>query len=210
MQKTIKTLLVFTLFSILLLFFRIHYTHSLFYGFLLWNLFLAFIPFVISIHISRLKNKIAQFILFPLWLLFLPNAGYIITDFLHLYQGKAMPIWYDFILILSFTITGMLFFFLSINEVFLYIKRQFSLKKAWFFTVFVFFLSSFGIYLGRYLRWNSWDIIYKPHFILYDISTRIIHPTHHPRTWMMTFSFGIFFSVLFFVLRKKKWIRVDY
>ena len=202
-MKYKKTLLYFSLQSILLLVLRIYLTGSLFYGFLLWNLFLAFIPYKISKQFALIENKFIRYSLLPIWLLFLPNAPYILTDFLHLFQGKAMPLWFDFILISSFTITGMLFFFLSINEVFLLIKQQFTNKIAWFFTIFVLFLSSFGVYLGRYLRWNSWDIIHKPHYIFYDVFTRIIHPTQHLRTWIVTIGLGSLLLIGFIVLSNK-------
>jgi uncharacterized membrane protein len=63
------------------------------------------------------------------------------------------------------------------------------------------FLGSFGIYLGRYLRWNSWDIINKPFQLMYDIGDRLINPFSHSRTWGMTLLFGLFLNILYFSFR---------
>jgi uncharacterized membrane protein len=196
-MKTSKIITLLGIYAILLVVFRVYFTKSVFYLFMVWNLFLAVIPYVISNYLKQVNNKYLLYVLFPIWLIFLPNAAYIITDLVHLHQGTLMPIWFDLLLILSFAITGMLLFFISLNDVFLLIKQHFSIKKAWFLTVFVLFLSSFGIYLGRYLRWNSWDIMHRPQLLLNDIFTRIIHPTHHPKTWGITFGFGFLFLLGF-------------
>ena len=200
-NKTSKIIILLCIYSLLLVVFRVYYTKSIFYLFMVWNLFLAIIPYVISKHLKQIKSKKTLYILFPVWLIFLPNAPYIITDFVHLHQGTQMPVWFDLVLILSFSITGMLLFFISLNNVFLLVEYHFSNKKAWFLSVFVLFLSSFGIYLGRYLRWNSWDIIHKPQFLLQDVLTRIIHPMHHPKTWGITFGFGFLFLITFIGFR---------
>ena len=102
-------------FSLALLTARIMYTGSFHYLFLAWNLFLAFIPFWISSMVVKIKNR-KWYFLIPtgiLWLLFLPNAPYIITDFIHLKGNKSAPLWFDLILIQSFAWTGLLFWVLS-------------------------------------------------------------------------------------------------
>jgi uncharacterized membrane protein len=124
-MKTSKIIILLSIYAILLVVFRVYFTKSVFYLFMVWNLFLAVIPYVISNYLKQVNNKYLLYVLFPIWLIFLPNAAYIITDLVHLHQGTLMPIWFDLLLILSFAITGMLLFFISLNDVFLLIKQRF-------------------------------------------------------------------------------------
>lgn len=200
-KKITQLVIILCTYSIMLVAFRVYYTKSPFYLFMLWNLLLAIVPYIISNVLKQATTKISFYLLFPIWLLFLPNAPYIITDLFHLKQGILMPIWFDLLLLISFSVTGMLLFFISLNDMFLLLKTRFSNKFAWFLSVFVLFLSGFGIYLGRYLRWNSWDLIHKPQLLLQDVFTRIIHPTQHPKTWGITIGFGLFFLITFYGFR---------
>ncbi|MEE9348524.1 MAG: DUF1361 domain-containing protein [Flavobacteriaceae bacterium] len=201
-DRTLKnSLALLCLYAISLVVFRVFYTQSDFYLFLIWNLFLAIIPFGITSFLTQVKSKLLNYLLFPIWLVFLPNAPYIITDLFHLQQGTSMPIWFDLLLILSFSISGMLLFFMSLNYMFVLIKNQLSKKTAWFISISILFLSAFGIYLGRYLRWNSWDLIHQPSVLFNDVLMRIIHPTQHPKTWGITLGFGFLFCIGFIIFR---------
>ena len=106
---------VLSIYCILLMLLRIKIANSFFYLFLVWNLFLAYIPFGISTIIKQndaiKESKFKFWSLCFAWILFLPNAPYIITDFVHLQQGKLMPYWFDLLLISSFTVNGMVLFF---------------------------------------------------------------------------------------------------
>jgi len=205
LTKTHTSIAILSFYCFFLILFRIKITNSFFYGFLIWNLFLAYIPFGISTILKEkttLQNSKFKFwILFTTWLLFLPNAPYIITDFVHLQQGKAMPYWYDLLVISTFALNGMLLFFISINDMHKIIQQKFSKTKAWFSTTMIFFLCGFGIYLGRFLRWNSWDIIHKPQLLIKDIIMPIINPTQHPKTWGVTLGFGLLFTISFFIFK---------
>lgn len=198
-------IVILSIYCISLLLLRIKIANSFFYLFLVWNLFLAYIPFFLSSIILQnkriKKSKIKFWSLFFIWILFLPNAPYILTDFVHLQQGKAMPYWFDLLLISSFSINGLILFFISINDIHKIIQQKYSTIKAWFLTTTIFFLCGFGIYLGRFLRWNSWDILQKPQLLITDIFTRIIHPTEHPKTWGVTLGFGLFFIINFMILK---------
>jgi uncharacterized membrane protein len=66
------------------------------------------------------------------------------------------------------------------------------------------FAASFGVYLGRFLRWNSWDIISHPFSLLHDIASRCLHPEDHPRTWGVTVLLGTFLSLVYFSLKELK------
>jgi len=137
---------------------------------------------------------------FVVWLSFLPNASYIITDIFHLKQQKVIPLWFDLLLVISFAVNGMLLFFLSINDMHRLLLIRVSRRVTWLVTILVLFLSGFGIYLGRFLRWNSWDVISNPQLLLVDIIERIKDPLSHPRTWGVTIGFGILFLLGYLLL----------
>ncbi|HZL11251.1 MAG TPA: DUF1361 domain-containing protein [Prolixibacteraceae bacterium] len=194
------TLVCFT-FSI----FRFVYTDTMIFMFLNWNLFLAFIPWALtSITVLKpniQKNKRTILSLMAFWLLFFPNAPYILTDLFHLRTESSMPIWFDLILILSFAWTGLLFGFLSLWDIERIMAHK--IKQPWnvFISIGLLFLGSFGVYMGRYLRWNSWDVIQEPFRLFYDIGDRLINPFEHPRTWGMTLFLGVFLNMIYWSFR---------
>jgi uncharacterized membrane protein len=112
-----------------------------------------------------------------------------------------VPIWFDLVLILSFAWTGLLFGFLSLYDIEKILRKYFSKPWVTFFSVGLIFLGSFGIYLGRYLRWNSWDMITEPYRILYDIKESITNPIANKRAWGMTFSMGMFLNIVYWSFR---------
>jgi uncharacterized membrane protein len=202
-DKLLLLIAISSIYSILLVALRIKISNSFYYTFLVWNLFLAFIPFGTSTLIKHSKwlqkSKYIFWSLLIIWLLFLPNAPYILTDLFHLEIGIAMPKWYDLLLVSSFAANGLLVFFVSINDIHQIVKERLSNFKAWIVTITVIFLSSFGIYLGRFLRWNSWDIIQKPELLFNDILMPFINPTQYPRTWGVTLGFGALFMISFMI-----------
>lgn len=198
-----KILNSLSLYATLLVIYRIYYTNSLFYSFMLWNLFLAFLPFLISEIIPLCSKKLLWFF-FPLWLLFLPNAPYLLTDIFHLQKGELMPMWYDLLMLLTFSITGMFLYFLSLLKMYVLISKIHSVTTANIILYGSIFLSSFGIYLGRYLRWNSWEILQNPTVLFQDVFNRIIHPENHLRTWGITIGYSILFVILFWFVKNIK------
>ena len=188
--------------------FRVFYSESKLFLFLNWNLFLAFIPWLLStlviIKPTLQNNKITLWVLLFTWILFFPNAPYILTDLFHLRGKSAMPLWFDLVLILSFAWTGLLFGFLSLWNIDNLLKKTFSKNTVIAIIIGLLFLSSFGIYLGRYLRWNSWDIMTRPFALLYDVADRFINPFAHPRTWGVTLFMGIFLNMMYWSFRLMK------
>jgi len=186
-------------------FFRVQYTHSRAFIFLNWNLFLAVIPWILS-SITVLNEKwrsnklLVAGTLFS-WLVFFPNAPYILTDLFHLSAGAAMPIWFDLMLILSFAWTGLLAGFMSLWDIEQILQQHLAKRFIPFVSIFLLFASGFGIYLGRYLRWNTWDILHHPNGLIRDIAHRFLHPFDHPRTWGVTFFTGLFLSLVYISFR---------
>lgn len=188
--------------------FRYVYSDTKVFLFLNWNLFLAFIPWALSsvvvIKPSLKKSRGVLFFLLAAWLLFFPNAPYILTDLFHLRLRSSMPIWFDLILILSFAWTGLLFGFLSLLDIERVLRDFVKPVYIPFISILLLFTGSFGIYVGRFLRWNSWDIVAEPFKLFYDIGDRFVNPFNHPRTWGMTIFMGIFLSIVYFSFRMVK------
>ena len=184
-------------FSIILLMIRMKLTHSFFYLFLVWNLFLAVIPFAISTYlISKSKlNKFVFLIWFSVWLLFLPNAPYIVTDLLHLKISETHMLWLDILVIMSFALNGLMLFYISIGDMKTILQTFINKKKANYIITILLFLSGFGVYLGRFLRYNSWEIISNPKYLFVDIINMVIKPFTYQEAWLFTILFGMFLSV---------------
>jgi uncharacterized membrane protein len=188
-------------FTISLLAIRIIMTGQLPYIFLAWNLFLAWIPFALSQRLISVKNRWKIFFLISAWLLFLPNAPYIITDFLHLRQRPPIPYWYDILLLFSAALNGLFLGLVSLLTVEKFLANRYGNKVSGILILCSFFLCAFGIYMGRYLRWNSWDIIVNPDDVAADISERIFNPFDHFGTWSVTFLFGSFFYIMYYSIK---------
>jgi uncharacterized membrane protein len=184
---------------------RFFYTGSRGYLFLLWNLFLAWIPFLIALVIRRgeegmRRPRFRLLLLGGIWLLFYPNAPYILTDFLHLQPRGESPFWFDMMLIASFAWTGLLLGFASLYLIQRLVEKYYGRAAGWAFVVVVSFLSSFGIYLGRFERWNSWDVVSDPRGIVRDIIPLLVDPFGHPRTVAITMVLAMFLLVGYFTL----------
>lgn len=193
-------------FSCLLLLIRITVTGSFAFIFLVWNLFLAFIPYWITAwaikNAAINKNKFKLTAMIAVWLLFVPNSFYIVTDLFHLYNRDTAPKWFDILMVFSFAWNGILFGIISIRRVeiiFLWKrKRSFSLLLVFV----VMWLGSFGVYIGRVLRFNSWDVITNPFSLLSDILNMIVHPFANFYSWGMTFCYSVFMTLLYYSIKK--------
>lgn len=184
------------LLSFFLLFTRVVYTQEDRFLFLMWNLFLAFIPLGIAYLIKNFRFFQRRLIYYPtlaIWLLFLPNAPYILTDLLHLQYTQGMAVWFDMTLILTFAWTGLVAGFFSLKWVHESIHERF-LGRAWLswsFAVLCVFASSYGIFLGRFLRWNSWDVLDSPGSLLREIVHSLTLKSELFHTYGFTLSFGV-------------------
>lgn len=199
-------LLVSSCFSCFLLLIRIVVTRSPAYIFLPWNLFLAFIPYWITWWMTRnagiIENKLKLLAALAVWLLFIPNSFYIITDLFHLTGIRSAPQWFDLLLIFSFAWNGILCGIISLRrvEIILVVIRG---KGFSLFVIFiVMWLNAFGVYIGRFLRYNSWDIITDPFSLAGDITTMVFHPFDNLYVWGMVSCYSIFMTLLYFTIKK--------
>ena len=193
-----------TIFSVTIWRVRSEYSGSGHYAFLVWNLFLAWIPFIISYFTYTITLKRKQiFLVIPVaaffWLIFFPNAPYILTDFQHLAnQWHDLPVWYDVMMLIWFAFTGLLLGMVSLFLMQDVVRREFGRWVGWGFVAMVAALSSLGIYVGRFLRWNSWDIFNNPKgMALYTIQS-----VQDPSLQSIGFVglFGAFFLFLYITL----------
>lgn len=206
-QNRLYLLLTFiftTILCVSLVAVRVHLTSRVTFVFLLWNIFLALIPYGISTLLvlfnNRIRNRWLILIPFAMWLCFFPNAPYILTDLFHLKQRQGIPYWYDLALILFFAWNGLMLGYASLFDIQMIITQRFSKVAGWIMAIASLILGSFGIYLGRYLRWNSWDVLSSPDALLFDIGTRVLHPTQHPATYGITIIFSIFLILGYILL----------
>ena len=157
-----------TIFSVAIWRVRTEFSGTVHYGFLIWNLFLAWIPFMIAYFTYTLTlNRKWIYVVIPIaaffWLIFFPNAPYILTDFQHLaYSSRDLPVWYDVMMLIWFAFTGLLLGMVSLFLMQEIIRREFGRWIGWTFVGLVASLTSAGVYMGRFLRWNSWDILRDP------------------------------------------------
>jgi uncharacterized membrane protein len=154
--------------------------YSLDFRFLVWNLFLAWVPLVLALFVYDAYRRGRSLLwLAPalvLWLLFLPNAPYIVTDFVHLSARTQAPLWFDGVELSAFAWTGMLLGFVSLYLVHAVLRDRFGAVAAWLVVLGVLALSSVGVYLGRVKRWNSWDLLTQPGQKLAELQAHAVDP----------------------------------
>ena len=198
-------------FSCLLVLMRMIVTGQPSYLFLPWNLFLAFLPWWIASVINReqviLRTKILLAISLGLWLLFIPNSFYIITDLFHLSKFRLAPAWYDLLMIFSFAWNGILFGIVSLWRIEKIIKIALGKNFSFLLVFAVMWLCAFGIYIGRFLRYNSWDVITDPFSLAGEILGMALHPFEYGYAWGMTICYAVFMTLAYLTTRKMSEIR---
>lgn len=164
-----------------LLVLRTSETGSSHYRFLIWNLILAWVPFLaaLALYDANRRGRLAglQLSLAAIWLLFLPNAPYIVTDFIHVGVIGGAPIWFDALLVATFAATGLLLGFGSLLLVQSVVARSAGAVWGWLMLVPVLLLCSGGIILGRVYRFNSWDALSRPEALLRVMTDRLADPS---------------------------------
>jgi uncharacterized membrane protein len=185
--------------------YRVFVTQSFRFEFIFGNLALAWLGLFFGwLLAKKLKNRSwlnwENILLTILWLIFLPNTWYVMTDFLHILPLGEVSQLYDIAMVSSLVITGFMLGFASLYLVHLELRKRMSENKSTLIVVLVILLSSFGIYLGRDLRWNSWDVITNPSSVILNVSDRVIDPLGHPRAINVTGLLFILISSVYFAL----------
>ena len=191
-KKILKTILMLTLLAGIMSLLRFFISGYSSYLWLNWNLVLALVPLPLAVFAIRTKKHWLAFVWIVLWLGFLPNAPYLVTDFIHLADvGPKSLLWYDALMIFVYSFVGVGSWIMS-----LHILRTHFKWKVWVVWL-IAFLTGFGIYLGRYIRFNTWNLITHPGDVLGKIGDVIIHPFNHEPAIMMTLTFSIVLSIIY-------------
>ena len=188
-----------SVFSILLTVVRVLVTGRSMFLFLWWNLFLAFIPWSIAtlVRVRQIQNRWILSLLLVCWIVFFPNAPYILTDLVHLQDDRSAPLWFDLMLLLSFGFAGMFYGFVSLHLLETRFLRTLSRLWSGVVSAGLIYIACFGIYLGRFLRWNSWNLVDSLGRVLIDIFARVADPLANRETWGFTLLFGTFLNLVY-------------
>jgi len=182
---------------------RVAYTGNDYYTNLVWNLFLAWIPFGVAMYVydgyRRGAGRAGLWAAGAVWLLFLPNAMYIVTDVKWLRYWAGAPLWYDAALVCAAASCGLLLGFMSLYLIQAVVRRTVGSGIAWSFAFAALALSAFGVYLGRFLRWNSWDVFTRPDVLAHRLLPHLAHPQDHPRALAVTVLFTAFLAMSYLV-----------
>jgi uncharacterized membrane protein len=209
-SATSKILLLCVVFTMSLLLVRMLYSQTFDYSFYGWNTFLAAIPYLISTQLIKLRKiRFAALLMLFIWLIFFPNAPYLVTDLLHYEERQPVPFWYDILLVVSATWNGLLLGLVSLMNVETFLARH--LKPVWV-TVCVFIsllLCSYGVFLGRFLRLNSWDIASTPIDLAYNSARHVLQPQRYTKLWVFTILLAVLLSLIYFTLKNLPKMREE-
>ena len=184
---------------------RVVHSGSWVYTFLVWNLFLAWIPLAFALvlwWVSQWPRRPwgLSMALLGGWLLFFPNAPYIVTDLMHVGAHHDVPLWYDAMMLFVFAWNGLLLGFVSLWIVHQIVERRLGVVAGWLMVASALVAGGFGIYLGRFLRWNSWDVVTMPHSLLANILDLLVNPLAYPHAFSVTVAFAGTLAVMYVTL----------
>lgn len=141
---------------------------------------------------NKARTPVVRWLVIGFTILFLPNAPYILTDLFHLSKNLLAPMWFDLVLILSFAVLGMLFFLLTFKQLLMIIRGKLGEYTTHFLKLLILFATGYGIYLGRYLRFNSWEVFSDPAELGYQIFNSIFNQACYKETFAVSITFAIF------------------
>jgi len=201
------TLLLASFVSIALYLYGAWRNQSWEFGYLIWNLFLAWLPLLFAgwlvLILKRKRWSSWEGIgVSLLWVLFLPNSFYMVSDFIHLQEVARVDVLFDAVMFASFIFVGVALGMSSLYLVHLQFRRRFSNGDTLAWLAVIFLLCGFAIYLGRDLRWNSWDVLTNPGGLLFDVSDRILHPHAYPQMFLTTTTFAVLIANLYMLVYK--------
>lgn len=193
-KKQNANLIVLGILSVALLLLRVKLTHDMYLLFLIWNLVLGYIPYFLSSEIKKtVPGTFKFYAIFFGWLLFIPNSFYLLTDFVHLHHFSDLQYLFDALLLTCFSITGFYIGISSMLHIHGLLEMKYSGKKCRRLLIALCYLISFGVFLGRILRFNSWDILSNP----LKLFLTILKSLGNASTFEFTFLFGTFILMVY-------------
>lgn len=191
--------------SVWLLVVRTLSTDSFEYWYLVWNLFLAWVPVGFAVWLAHRLNasKLATWrngLITLAWLLFLPNSFYLVTDLIHLKQTYDIDYLFDVVMFGHFIMNAYVAGFIAVYLVHRQLERVMGALRSLFLILGVFVLSGYAIYLGRVLRWNSWDVLINPAALLFDVSEGVVNPVTAAHIVFITSLFTILVGSLYAIV----------
>lgn len=173
------------------------------YWYLLWNLFLSWIPLILSLALlwclARWSwSRWTCIGLTVLWLMFLPNTFYMITDYVHIGDVVRTDIIFDTLMFSMIVFTSVAMGLTSLGLVHGELARRMPARGAWAIIFAILFALSFAVYMGRELRWNTWDLVLNPTGMLFDLSEIVLKPFAYPSMFVITSSFFVALSTLYY------------
>ena len=175
--------------------FRSLVTGSSRFYFMVWNLVLSLLSLAAaSVFVTfwtQAKSGLA-WVAFIVWLFLLPNTFYMLTDFVHVQDTGDINMLFDIVMIGFFAMNGFIHGLLSLYLVHINLLSKYSRRAVGIGMAGVLLVSSFAVDMGRYLRWNSWDVILHPKTLLFDTTNTLLSPASYHRSFLIT---GVFFVV---------------
>jgi uncharacterized membrane protein len=183
------------------------------FRFLVWNLILAWVPLILALVVydgyRRTRSLLWLSPFLALWLIFLPNAPYIVTDFVHLSPSSRAPLWFDGVELSAFAWTGMLLGFVSLYLVHAVLRHRFGAPAGWFVVLCVLGLASVGVYLGRVKRWNSWELITQPGSKLAQVHAHLADPSSLAQAFGVTVIVTLLLAAAYLVFYVRMGARIE-
>lgn len=204
LSGTSRMLLLSIVFCMILLIVRFVYTgDTVTYRCYAWNTFLATIPYLISTWFIKQRegNRFVLPLLF-VWILFLPNAPYLVTDLFHFEQRTDAPLWYDLLLVTSGAWNGVLLGMASLMNIERFLSRYLKPLVVKTFVFASLLLCGYGVFIGRFLRFNSWDVVTDPGGLAMASAHHILLPLNYPKLWVFTVLFAGFLMIIYFTLKE--------
>jgi uncharacterized membrane protein len=157
---------------------RAIYARELRFQFLPINLVLAWIPLIFALAVYALRARGSRHWLLLgacafVWFIFYPNAPYLITDLVHLHTRAPVPHWFDILLFMSFAWTGLFLGYLSLYLMQEVVRNWLGRAFSWQFAIGMLAMGALGVFLGRFWRWNSWEVATHPFGLASDAMRRL-------------------------------------
>ena len=204
LHRVIYGLAIVNVCSVVLFLLRLIGAENFRYWFMLWNLVLAWIAPLVAWWLAR-RLITTKWLTWPnilltvIWLGFLPNSFYMVSDLIHIQQTGEVSIIFDAVLFSSFIFNGFIAGFIGMFFIHEQLLKRLSILRSYGIVVAIFALSGYAVYLGRVLRWNTWDAVLHPAGLVFDVSDDILNPLEHPQAYVVTLSFTLLISA-FYVL----------